>query len=135
MREKKILQKIVHPNIIQLIGTFQDDDSLFFILEYANHGDLCGLIKAMGKTNHTGKLPLEAIRFYAAQIVVALEHLHTNGIVHRDLKPQNIMIGDNFSAKLIDFGDSLIEGESDKNIDDEEENTLFVLYIPLNYFR
>lgn len=68
-----------------------------------------------------GSLPLETVRYYAAQIVVALEHLHTNGIVHRDLKPQNIMIAHDFVSKLIDFGDSLIEGESDKPPEEEEE--------------
>lgn len=49
MREKQILTTIKHPNIVDLVCTFQDDDSLYFVLEYAQNGDLCGLIKAYSK--------------------------------------------------------------------------------------
>ena len=114
MREKKILSEINHPNIINLIGTFQDEENLFFVLEFAENGDLCEMIKSHGKFSS------ELIQFYAAQIVNALEHLHKNGIVHRDLKPQNIMIDKTGFLKLIDFGDSLIEGHKD-DIEEEEK--------------
>lgn len=60
------------------------------------------------------------VRFYTAQLVNAIEHLHKNGIVHRDLKPQNILIADTFHCKLIDFGDSLVEGTKEK-VEEEKE--------------
>jgi 3-phosphoinositide dependent protein kinase-1 len=127
MREKQILTTIKHPNIVDLICTFQDDDALYFVLEYAMHGDLCGLIKAYKK------LPLQMTKFYTAEIVNALEHLHKNGIVHRDLKPQNILISDSFHCKLIDFGDSLVEGTKEKIHDEcieEEKEGEYVEFKP-----
>lgn len=48
-----------------------------------------------------GPLPIELVRFYTAEIVSALEFLHTKGVVHRDLKPQNIMIDAKYHLKLV----------------------------------
>jgi serine/threonine protein kinase len=50
------------------------------------------------------KLPFEAARFYAAEIVVALDHMHTRYIAYRDLKPENILIARDGHVKLCDFG-------------------------------
>lgn len=123
MWEKKILSTIKHPNIVDLIGTFQDDESLYFILEYAMYGDLCGLIKAYSKSNSSLEhLPIPMARFYTAEIINALDHLHANGIVHWDLKPQNILITDSLHCKIIDFGDSLVEGAKESHEDKSEED-------------
>lgn len=63
-----------------------------------------------------GGLPIDIVRFYSAQILCALEYLHTEmDLVHRDLKPGNIMVTERDYIKLIDFGDSkvLIEDEGE----------------------
>ena len=108
MREKKILSEHTHPNLIELVGTFQDEDNLYFALAFEENGDLAGLLTKMKK------LPLEIVRYYAAQLVGVLQYIHFSGIVHRDLKPQNILISEDFSIKLIDFGDSLVEGATEE---------------------
>jgi 3-phosphoinositide dependent protein kinase-1 len=77
-------------------------------LAFEENGDLAGLLTKMKK------LPLEIVRYYAAQLVGVLQYIHFSGIVHRDLKPQNILISEDFSIKLIDFGDSLVEGATEE---------------------
>ncbi|CAI2363276.1 unnamed protein product [Moneuplotes crassus] len=108
MREKKILSEFAHPNLIELVGTFQDEDNLYFALGYEENGDLAGLLKKMKK------LPIEIVKYYSAQLVGVLQYIHFSGIVHRDLKPQNILISKDFRLKLIDFGDSLVEGATEE---------------------
>ena len=81
-------------------GSFQDEDNLYFLLEYCPYGSLADLLK------HFRTLPLELVRFYAAQIVAVLEFMHSRNIVHRDLKPGNILIDDRYCLKVTDFGDS-----------------------------
>ncbi len=52
---------------------------------------------------HTGdsKMPMDLIRFYAAEILLALELIHSKEVVHRDLKPENILINDDWHLKLV----------------------------------
>ena len=50
---------------------------------------------------------MDLVKYYAAEIVLALEHMHTKDIIHRDLKPENILVTDNWHLKLIDFGDAI----------------------------
>ncbi|ELR17338.1 serine/threonineprotein kinase [Acanthamoeba castellanii str. Neff] len=97
-REKQILESLSHPNIIHLYGTFQDNNSLFFAMEYCPNGELHQHLKRLGSFN------LECTQFYIAELVSALEYLHSQGIVHRDIKPENMLLGANFHLKLIDFG-------------------------------
>lgn len=102
MREKDIMFLLDHPNIARLEMTFHDDQSLFFLMEYAPNGDLAGLIKK------EKKLSLKLIRFYACEIINALECLRGFKVVHRDLKPENILLDANCHIKLTDFGDSKV---------------------------
>lgn len=128
MREKRILTEHIHDNLIEIIGTFQDEDNLYFALSYEENGDLVGLINKMKK------LPIEIVRYYTAQLVGVLQYLHFNGIVHRDLKPQNILLSSDFKLKLIDFGDSLVEGATEdivekpnddsEDLDDEDKKNI-----------
>jgi len=127
MREKKILSEFTHPNLIELVGTFQDEDNLYFALGYEENGDLIGLL------NRMKKFPVRMVRYFTAQLVGVLQFIHFNGIVHRDLKPQNIMISSDFRIKLIDFGDSLVEGATEEiekpdddsgDLDDEDKKQI-----------
>lgn len=69
-----------------------------FVLEYCPGGELLSVIR-----EHAG-LNVHCTKFYAAEIVLALEYIHSMGIVHRDLKPENILVAADGHIKLIDFG-------------------------------
>lgn len=98
MREKEILSVLDHQNMIRLEDTFHDKDNLYFCFEYYQYGDLANLIRSKKK------LTLDQTRFYAMEIINALEYLRDLNIVHRDLKPENIIIDNSFHCKLTDFG-------------------------------
>lgn len=84
--EKSILQKIQHPFIVTLHYAFQTEDKLYMILDYINGGELFFHLKK------EGRFPEHRVVLYAAEIVLALAHLHSLDIVYRDLKPENILL-------------------------------------------
>jgi serine/threonine protein kinase len=88
-----------HPNIIKQSITFQDDANLYYVFEYASRGSLTKLINKLH--NSDTKMPFDLIRFYAAEILLALEVIHSKEIVHRDLKPENILINEDWHLKLV----------------------------------
>uniref|UniRef100_A0A803KGE0 non-specific serine/threonine protein kinase n=1 Tax=Xenopus tropicalis TaxID=8364 RepID=A0A803KGE0_XENTR len=79
-------------------ATFQSEVQAFFVLEYAGGGTLHRVI-----TNQ-GNLSMKTIKFYTAEMVIALQFLHSNGIIHRDLKPENILVDNDGHIKICDFG-------------------------------
>lgn len=81
MTERNVLARMHHPFIVQLHWSFQNDQKLFFVLDYCPGGELFGLLAK--KT----RLTEDQARFYAAQLVLALEYLHSKDILYRDLKP------------------------------------------------
>lgn len=96
--ERLILEKIRHPFVVGLHYAFQQDFTLYLILELANGGDLYNHIqKSKG-------LSEEHWRFYAAEILWGLEFLHQNGLVYRNLKPEDVLLGKKGHIKLSDFG-------------------------------
>lgn len=96
--EKSILQKIQHPFIVKLHFAFQTKDKLYMILDYINGGELFFHLKKEGRFTEN------RVRFYAAQIALAIAHLHSLGIVYRDLKPENILLDDRGNICITDFG-------------------------------
>eukprot|EP00761_Pharyngomonas_kirbyi_P001776 gb/GECH01001780.1/.p1 GENE.gb/GECH01001780.1/~~gb/GECH01001780.1/.p1 ORF type:complete len:408 (+),score=107.00 gb/GECH01001780.1/:1-1224(+) len=103
--EKEVLNKLRnHPNIVNLYATFQDKENLYFVLELAPGGELFTYI------SKSGPLTISAAKFYMAEIVTALEHMHRQGIVHRDMKPENVLLDRNMHVKLTDFGTAKMEG-------------------------
>ncbi|KAI1314429.1 serine/threonine protein kinase psk1 [Mortierella claussenii] len=98
MSERKILEAIRHPFIVKLHYAFQTDHRLYLILEYASGGELFTHLATERMFSE------ENTAFYAAQLVLALEHLHSLGIIYRDLKPENIMLNAHGDIVLTDFG-------------------------------
>lgn len=96
--EKEILGKINHPFIVNLHFAFQTDKKLYMILDYVNGGELFFHLKKEGKFSD------ERVRMYAAEIVLALAHLHSFEIVYRDLKPENILLDSDGHICITDFG-------------------------------
>ena len=100
-RERDLLEEQAgNPLIVLLEAAFQDEDNLYFLMEYSENGSLEGLMK------HVKPLPFETIRFWTAELVLALEDLHKTDIAHRDLKPGNILLDSDFHIKLCDFGEA-----------------------------
>jgi serum/glucocorticoid-regulated kinase 2 len=96
--ERKVLQSITHPFIVNLIYAFQTDAKLYMVLEFFNGGELFFHLKNQGKFSD------ERASFYAAQVVLAFEHLHKRNIIYRDLKPENVLLDDQGYIKITDFG-------------------------------
>ena len=96
--EKKLLEKIHSPFIVNYIGAFQDCRNLYIIMEYVRGGEMFFHLRKAGRFTN------EVARFYAAQTVLAIEHLHSQNIVYRDLKPENMLIDASGHVKLTDFG-------------------------------
>lgn len=96
--EKTILLSCSHPFIIHLHSTFQNQKYLFMLLEYGSGGELFSYLKKYGRFS------LPVTRFYAAELVLALEYLHSRNIVFRDLKPENLLLDALGHIKIADFG-------------------------------
>ncbi|CDS42043.1 G protein coupled receptor kinase 6 [Echinococcus multilocularis] len=99
--EKKILQKVHSRFVVSLAYTFETKDALCLVLTIMNGGDLKFHIHNMGIT---AGFPESRARFYAAEITLGLEHLHSLRIVYRDLKPENILIDDQGHLRISDLG-------------------------------
>mgnify|MGYP003588799732 CR=1 FL=1 len=98
MKEIRILQKTDHPHIVKVYEYFQDHKFIYIVMELVPGGELFSKIQQMQKFTEA-----QAAKLFF-QIVSALNYLHQQKIVHRDIKPENIMLDDNNSIKIIDFG-------------------------------
>ena len=96
LREYQIAASIEHPNVARVHDFGVADDHAFIAMEYFPLGDLRGRIKQ-------GIQPLRSLMFLR-QMAEALKVLHDAGVLHRDLKPGNVMLRDESSLALIDYG-------------------------------
>lgn len=92
-----------HPNIIKMIGRYEDNSGYYFVMEYAAGGELFERIEP-----EIGFGSQDLTHLYFCQLVDALESIHAKGIVHRDLKPENVLLDENGILKLTDFGVSTL---------------------------
>ncbi|SCU81504.1 LAMI_0B06524g1_1 [Lachancea mirantina] len=121
--EKNTLQRLNNSRgVIKLYFTFQDEASLYFLLEYAPNGDFLSVMKKFGSLSE------ECVSYYGAQIIDAIDFIHQKGVVHRDIKPENILLDKEMKVKLTDFGTAkLLEENSDtKTYDLLERSKSFV---------
>jgi serine/threonine protein kinase len=88
-----------HPNIVNLIHSFETECHQFLVLEYCPMGDLYEAIR-LGR----GPLETEHVRDFMLQLVAAVEHMHSRGVYHRDIKPENIFLSQDGKVKVGDFG-------------------------------
>ncbi|CDM29488.1 hypothetical protein DTO013E5_5178 [Penicillium roqueforti] len=88
-----------HPNLVNLIHTFNTDTHTYLVLEYCANGDLYEAIRL-----NRGPLETEHVRDFMLQLISAVDFMHANGLYHRDIKPENIFLTQDGSMKLGDFG-------------------------------
>ncbi|KAJ4298659.1 cytochrome c oxidase subunit 1 [Collariella sp. IMI 366227] len=99
--ERQILGDVRgHPFITNLVASFSDHDFLYILLDYVPGGELFTYLRKYRRFDE------DIARFYAAEIVLILEHLHEDlgGIAYRDLKPENLLLDGEGHIKLVDFG-------------------------------
>lgn len=96
LNEVRILTKLHHPNIVQLLELIKKDNHLYFVFEYM-HRNVYQLLQ------EKGKLPHHEVRNITFQTLQALAYMHRKGYFHRDMKPEN-MLEHNNTIKLADYG-------------------------------
>ena len=100
--EKKIMEMISHPFLAQFYGSYQDEENIYFLMDYIKGKELYYVLK---EHKHFSE---KETKFYLAEIFSVLQYLHSHNIIYRDLKAENIIIDSDGHIKLIDFGISKI---------------------------
>ena len=98
INESTALSLLSHPNIVMVYNTAITTGIKYFVMEYVEG------ITLKSHIEHRGALPEREILYYASQILSALDYIHSKSIIHCDIKPQNIILLQNGSIKVADFG-------------------------------
>ncbi|KAI5077965.1 hypothetical protein GOP47_0007789 [Adiantum capillus-veneris] len=98
LAERDILISTRNPFVVRFFYSFTCSENLYLVMEYLIGGDLYSLLRNVGCLDET------ISQIYIAELVLALEYLHSLGVVHRDLKPDNLLIAHDGHLKLTDFG-------------------------------
>ncbi|MBE2220557.1 MAG: protein kinase [Anaerolineae bacterium] len=102
-REGEILRQLNHPNIVQMLAMFEREGQQHIVMEYVPGGSLRQLL------DKTGPLPLKQALAIALELADALSRAHHLGVIHRDLKPANILLAEDGTPRLTDFGVARLE--------------------------
>ncbi|KAI8078289.1 kinase-like domain-containing protein, partial [Gilbertella persicaria] len=97
LTERRILEKINYPLVVNLRYAFHDDENLFMVLDLMLGGDLRFHLERMGSFNEL------QTQFYVADLILSIHHIHKLMIIHRDIKPDNVLLDANGHAHLSDF--------------------------------
>jgi len=98
IREIEIQAHLRHPNILRMYNYFFDDKKIYLMLEYAINGEL------YRKLQECKRFDEERTARYIFQVSDALNYCHVKNVIHRDIKPENILLGDDDTIKIADFG-------------------------------
>lgn len=98
LAERMVLAQVNSPFIVPLKFSFQSEQKLYLVLAFVNGGELFHHLQREQRFNE------ERARFYSAELLLALEHLHELDVVYRDLKPENILLDFTGHIALCDFG-------------------------------
>jgi serum/glucocorticoid-regulated kinase 2 len=93
-----VMEHVNHPFLTKLEFAFSTHEKIFFVMQYMRGGELFFHLREARKFDEPRAM------FYAAQILLGIEHLHSLGIVYRDLKPENVIMDDVGNVCLTDFG-------------------------------
>eukprot|EP00299_Pterocystis_sp_00344_P018282 c9131_g1_i2.p1 GENE.c9131_g1_i2~~c9131_g1_i2.p1 ORF type:complete len:400 (-),score=85.92 c9131_g1_i2:44-1243(-) len=98
IRENHMMKEMNHPFVIRHCGSFQNEQHLFIVMERVIGANLYDILQEVGK------LTEKFVQFIVAEVVLAIEYMHSRNIVYRDLKPENILIDNTGHVKVIDMG-------------------------------
>jgi serine/threonine protein kinase len=99
LREYLTLREVAGaPFTITLCGFFSDDVNYYLLTDYFPSGDV------YAQVDRTGKMTPSQVRYFIAELIIALEHIHSKGVIHRDVNPTNILVGEEGHITLADFG-------------------------------
>ena len=122
--ERRMLGLVKHAFLITLWGTFQDSKNLYMVMDFVEGGELFSLLRKSqvgdisyfvhyhayysyfehSSSRRTQRFPNPVAKFYAAEVTLALEYLHSMNIIYRDLKPENLLLDRHGHLKITDFG-------------------------------
>ncbi|MEU1205147.1 serine/threonine-protein kinase [Nocardia sp. NPDC005825] len=105
MREGRIAARLHHPNAVTVFDVAEEDGQPWLVMEYVNAASLAALMR------EKGQLPPVEVARIGAKVAEALAAAHKAGIVHRDVKPANILVADDGTVKITDFGISRATGD------------------------
>jgi serine/threonine protein kinase len=103
MREGEVLRKLNHPNIVKVLATIDEGDQHYIVMDYVGGGSLADLLLKQPE------LPIDRVVSLGLEISDALSRAHHLHILHRDIKPANILLADDGTPRLTDFGLARIE--------------------------
>jgi serine/threonine-protein kinase len=98
LREARMAAKLSHPNIVQVFDAGEDGDRPYIVMECVEGSTLAEEVK------ESGKVAPDRVVDLALQVCGGLEHAHSAGVIHRDVKPQNLLLRDDGTVKIADFG-------------------------------
>lgn len=114
--EREMLVRVRHPFLVNLWGTFGDLHNLYMVMDFVAGGELFSLLRKsqasllcllsppQSNTCPGQRFPNSVAKFYAAEVALALDYLHSLDIIYRDLKPENLLLGADGHVKVTDFG-------------------------------
>jgi serine/threonine protein kinase len=108
-REARTLAKLNHPNIVSVYEFGKSEETYYFLMEYVEGSTLRDIVKA-------GQLAPEHALAIVPHLCDALQYAHDQGVIHRDIKPENILIAQDGSVKIADFGLSRMLGNENRSI-------------------
>ncbi len=106
--EAKVLARLTHPGIVQVFDLVENAEGMFMAMELVHGGSLDGVLE------ETGALPVAEVARLGAVMAEALAYAHSQGVVHRDFKPGNVLLAEDGTPKITDFGLAKIAREGPK---------------------